>query len=104
MSRIRTPSPKNWPHPVKSAILHVIALAQFASAFARSWAANSPNARIRLAAENERLKAELALRGEQERIKDSRMASIPPNRRPNYKPQERMAILQVKAARCWSLE
>jgi transposase InsO family protein len=38
------------------------------------------------------------------RIKDTRMASIPPNRRPNYHPQERMAILQVKAARCWSLE
>jgi DNA-directed RNA polymerase specialized sigma24 family protein len=32
------------------------------------------------------------------------MASIPPSRRPQYKPPERMAILELKAARNWSLE
>jgi hypothetical protein len=38
--------------PIRSSrILHVISLAQLALAFTRGWAANSPNARIRLAAE-----------------------------------------------------
>ena len=95
--------PRNWPNSVKSAILHVISLAQFAAAYTRGWAANSPNARIRLAAENERLKTELSLRKEQERIKDARMASIPPQHRPHYAPPERLAILELKAARGWSL-
>ena len=105
MSRPCLPSlPRNWPRSVKSSVLHVISLAQFAIAFTRSWVANSPNARIRLKAEIERLKAELALRDEQERIKDVRMEQIPPNRRPNYPPTERMAILELKAARGWSLE
>ncbi|MEN6449111.1 MAG: helix-turn-helix domain-containing protein [Thermoguttaceae bacterium] len=32
------------------------------------------------------------------------MAQIPPHRRPQYPPTERMAILELKAARRWSLE
>jgi hypothetical protein len=106
MSHRRTrlpPLPRSWPTSVKSAVIHVISLAQFALAQTRGWAANSPNARIRLAAENERLKTELALRMEQDRIKDARMASIPPHQRPHYPPAERLAILELKAARNWSL-
>ena len=87
------PLPRHWTTSVKSAVLHVISLGQFATAYTRGWAANSPNARIRLAAEVERLKTELALRDEQERIKDTRMKRIPPHRRPNYPPTERMAVL-----------
>ena len=45
------PLPRGWPSRVKSAILHVISLAQFTLAYTRGWAANSPNSRIRLAAE-----------------------------------------------------
>ena len=33
--------PKSWTSYVRSAILHVISLAQFATAYTRSWAANS---------------------------------------------------------------
>jgi hypothetical protein len=32
------------------------------------------------------------------------MASINPHRRPHYPPAERLAILELKAARGWSLE
>ena len=32
------------------------------------------------------------------------MARIPPHRHPLYPPSERLAILEVKAARQWSLE
>ena len=70
----------------------------------RGWAANSINARVRLRAENDRLRGEVALLREEIRIKDVRMAQIPPPRRPHYPPTERMAILELRAARGWSLQ
>ena len=75
-SEPRIPLPKSWPIHVRAAILHVIALAQFATAHTRSWAANSVNARIRLQAERDRAVQELALQREETRIKDARMVSI----------------------------
>ena len=53
------PLPKSWPIHVRTAILHVISLAQFATAHTRSWAANSVNSRIRLQAERDRALEEL---------------------------------------------
>ena len=41
---------------------------------------------------------------EQIRILNARMESIPPQHRPHYPPTERLAILELKAARGWSLE
>jgi putative transposase len=68
----------------------------------RGWAANSPIHRVRLAAERDRLDSEVALLREEIRIKDARMASLMPHRRPHYQPTDRMAILQLMAARGWS--
>ena len=99
----KVPLPKHWKKHVKSAILHVISLAQYATAYTRSWAADSRNARVRLTAEKDRLEQELALLREEIRIKDARMARLPAHRRPQYTPVERMAILELKAARAWSL-
>ena len=98
------PLPRAWPSRVKSAILHVISLAQFAIAYTRGWAADSINTRVRLKAERDRALHDNALLREEVRIKDVRMGRIPPHRRPLYPPTERMAILEVKAARGWSLE
>jgi len=53
--------PKGWQDDVKSAVLHAIALAHYAIVYARAWAADSINARVRLAAENDRLHEECAL-------------------------------------------
>jgi len=100
----RIPLPKGWSCHVRSAVLHVITLAQFSLAYARGWAANSLNARVRLTAEVDQLRQEVALLKEEVRIKDVRMAQITPQRRPHYPPTERMAILQVRAARGWTLE
>ena len=72
--------------------------------YSRSWAADSTNQRIRLKAENDNLQQELALRQEELRIKDARMRQMAPARRPHYPPTERMAILELRAARAWSLE
>ena len=55
------PLPKGWQGRVKSAVLHAIALAHYTIVYARAWAADSINARVRLAAENDRLHEECAL-------------------------------------------
>jgi hypothetical protein len=101
---MRSPAiPKSWPRSVQAAVLHVIALAQYALAYTRSWAANSPNERIRLAAKAGQHEQEVALLREEIRIKDARAAAIPAARRPHYGPTERLAILELRAARGWSL-
>ena len=96
--------PKAWQACVKSAVLHAIALAHYAIVYARAWAADSINARVRLAAENDQLHEECALLREELRIKDTRIAQIAPQRRPHYRPHERLAILELRAARGWSLK
>jgi hypothetical protein len=96
--------PKAWPCHVKSAVVHIISLAHFSITFARGWAVNSINARVRIAAENDRLHEEIALLREELRIKDTRMAAVTAHRRPRYSPTERLAILELRAARGWSLK
>jgi len=94
--------PARWNSHVKSALLHAIALAHMGIVFARGWCANSPIARVRLASENEGLRAEVRLLQEELRGKDCRLARIPARQRPHFPPTERMAILALKAARAWS--
>ncbi len=95
--------PNGWTASIKAAMLHVISLAQYAMAYTRSWAANSPNERIRLKGKvDERDQQNAALR-EIDRIKGARMARIPPAQRPRYEPAERLAILELRAAQCWSI-
>jgi transposase InsO family protein len=84
-------------------VIHVISLAHYSSTSTRSWAANNWNARIRLKQQNDRLRQEVALLVEEMRIKDARMQCIPAQRRPHYQPIERLAILELRAARGWSL-
>jgi len=100
---IPLPALENWPRRVKSALLHVITLAQHALVYTRSWAANSCNQRVRQAAKLDQLEQEIALLREESRIKDARMARILPGERPHYQPTERLAILELRAARGWSL-
>ena len=95
---------QSWTSHVRSAMLHVISLAQFATVYTRSWAVDSLNERVRLKVENNRLRQELALLQEEIRIKDARMTQISPQRRPHYPPTQRMAILELRAARSWSLQ
>jgi hypothetical protein len=94
----KVPLPMHWKKHVKSAILHVISLAQYATAYTRSWATDSRNARVRLTAVKDRLEQERALLREEIRIKDARMARLPAHRRPQYTAVERMATLATDAA------
>ena len=101
-SSFAVPLPSSWPEHAKAATLHVISLAHFALTQVRGWAANSPIHRVRLTAELDQLNSEVAMLREEIRIKDARMATLAPHRRPHYPPSERMAILQLMAARGWS--
>jgi len=96
--------PKGWQDCVNSVVLHAIALAHYAIVYARALAADSINARVRLAAENDRLHEACALLRDEIRIKDTRIAQIAPQRRPHYGPYERMAILELRARCGWSLK
>ncbi len=102
-SHLAIPLPKAWPRSVRSAVVHAVSLAHFSLTSARAVAANSINARIRLKEENDRLRQEIALLREELRIKDARMERIPAQRRPHYPPTERLAILELRAARAWSI-
>ena len=74
------PLPKSWTAHVRSAMLHVISLARFATAYTRCWAVNSVNERVRLKAENCRLRQEFGLLQEEIRIEDQKTASTKPPR------------------------
>ena len=96
--------PKSWPAKVRSAMLHVVSLAKYAAVYTRSWAANSSNARVRLKAENGQLQAEVALLRAEIGIKDARMKGLSAHQRPHYPPTARLEILELRAARGWSLQ
>ena len=94
--------PKGWPARIRSSTVQAISLAHFSLTFARGVAANSINRRMRLQVEVDRLRQETALLREEIRIKDVRMELVPPQRRPHYPPVERLAILELRAARGWN--
>ena len=95
--------PRNWSEHVRSAVLQAISLAHYAVTYARGWAANSLNARVRLQAKLSTALDEIAKLREELRIKDVRMTRIEPHKRPHYPAVERMATLELKAARGWSV-
>ena len=95
--------PPAWPGLVRSAMVRVISLAHHALLTVHGWAANAVNPRARHEAHIDRLRNEIAMLREEIRIKDARMARIGARRRPHYPPAERMAVLELKAARRWSL-
>ena len=97
------PLPSGWAKNVKSAVLHVVSPTHYAIVAARGWAANSINVRVRLSSDNDQLNQDNQLLREELRIKDARIAKLEPRRRPHYPATERMAILELKAARGWSL-
>ncbi len=97
------PLPKGWPRQVRSAVVHAISMANVVFTVTRGHAENHFNARVRFEAENDRLRREISLLHEELRIKDARMERLPAQRRPHYPPVERLAILELRAARGWSL-
>ncbi len=94
--------PDHWPRQVRSAIVHTISMATVGFTHAMARVANNPDAQIRAQAEIDRLHREVDLLREEARIKDARMERLPAQRRPHYRPSDRLAILELRAARAWS--
>ena len=96
------PMPENWPSIVRSAMLHVCSLAQFSITCSRSWCANSPVSRARLAVKLDQARNEAALLAEENDLLRARLSRLNPHARPHYTPIERMRILELRAARAWN--
>ncbi len=100
---LNVPLPKCWPEHTKLAILHAITQAHFVLSHARSWCINSRISRVRLAAERDIAIAKVAQLEEIVRILSVRLALIEPNRRPQYPPAERLAILLLRGSVGWTI-
>ncbi len=98
------PLPKSWPATVRSAMLHVVSLAKYAAVYARSWASDRADARVRIRAERNRHQEDNGLLHEELRSMDARIASIPAHHRTFCRATKRLAILELRAARRWSFE
>ena len=93
------PLPGNWSWTARHAILNVIGIVRIAMLASRKYLiqhGDVPTAHIH------RLETEVELLREEARILSSRIARIAPQRRPQYPPIERMAILKLRAMRGWS--
>ena len=93
------PLPKGWTKLVLLALLHVISLARIALLNARIWPDGPECDGLRLRAENDRLKSEIALLERELAIKDTRFNRLAPKKRPEYLPAERLEILLIKTMR-----
>ena len=92
--------PRQWTEHVKSGVLHAISLASVVLTFAQGRATGRRRLRARL----EQAETEIALLREELNIKDGRWERSRSKRRPHYTPVQRMRILQLRAARGWTLE
>ena len=100
----KLPLPKDWEKNIRSTVLHIIALAFKSLTYARGWAVNSPIHRVRLAAELDQCRCDGTLKDEAIHLLTTRFSRLPSHQRPHYTPQERMAILELKATHNLSLE
>ena len=97
------PLPRQWTQHVKSSFLQAVSLATTAFTATCALAANRRAELTRLKAELGRAYREIALLKEEMSIKDERFRRVPALRRPHYHPIQRLRVLQVKAARGWTI-
>ena len=98
----KIPLPKAWPKQVCAAVVHAVALAHYALIHARSWCLDSRLNRVRLAAERDIARSKVRQLKQELDIKDARLARLEGRKRPQYLPEERLAILGLRAAAGWT--
>src|SRR5262249_31854401 len=67
-----------------------------------SWRITLASALGQTTAKTDQRDLDIALYREELRLKDARMSRIPAHRRPHYQATERLAILELRAARGWA--
>lgn len=92
-----------WPKHVQSKLRVAVSLIVDTALQVRAHLSESPLPRAVLKSRLDRMTDDRAQTLEEMRIKDVRMSRIPPKRRPQYPPTERLAILILKVARHWSV-
>ena len=102
-ARLSVALPIGWPKRVRSAVIHAMSLASATLTATRGWAADHVSSRVRLRSEIERLRQEVSLLQEEIRLKDGRTIRVPGHERPHFQPIERLAILELRAVRGWSV-
>ena len=95
--------PKGWKKSIKSGMINAISLARYVAGRTRGEAAKQTDPATRSGAKLDQYEEEIMLLLEEIRIKDTRWDPIPAHQRPRYTPIERLAILEHRAARGWSL-
>src|SRR5262245_9851274 len=89
--------PKSWPAKVCAAMLHVVSLAKYAAVYTRSWAADSPNARVRWRSARDREQEDAGLLREDLRDQGrphGKPSATPPPVLPPYKARFRTLTRQ----------
>ena len=104
MKPTEIPLPESWPDNVKRAMNKALQLARFDIIRVRGEVDYDYRTEVRLKAENDKLRNELALERDYNDILISRFRQIPAKKRPNYTPVDRMRVLNHKAARGWNLK
>ncbi|PHR97401.1 MAG: hypothetical protein COA78_27775 [Blastopirellula sp.] len=93
------PLPKNWSQSVRYSLLNVIGLVRISMLAGREYLLRKG---LTSTANIHRLETEVALLREELRILGARVKCIHSQRRPQYPPIERMAILELRAMRGWT--
>ena len=96
------PFPRGHKRVLHSALLAAEGLYRLALLRVRAGFDNSADPRARLVAELDRAKALLTIRDEELRILRARLSALPPRERPHYPPEERFAILSLRAKTGWN--
>ena len=91
--------PKNWSRSVRHSLLNVFGLVRISMLAGREYLINQG---LTSTAHIHRLETEVALLREELRILGARMKRVHSQRRPQYSPIERMAILELRAMRGWN--
>ncbi len=94
--------PRGWKKRVKRVLLNVLSLGRVCTAVLEAEDALSADPESRSRGRNAAILRENELLKEELRLKDMRMFRVPGRRRPHYSPTDRMAILEIRAARGWS--
>ena len=82
--------PKGWPRRVRSAVIHAIGLARLVLVVARAQATSGSLGRVCI----DRLQQEILLLREEMRLKDTRIARVPAQRRPKAQIEDKLWFTQ----------